>query len=1257
MKSTPRRRRRRLIPEVRALESRRLLSAVVTCPGQDGHDIVGPDASQGSDGIQDLHLQLTDLSGSVSAISIQAPSGFEWATEPDPTGAALAEYFPSATSGQGDLYINPQVKSDVSPTGGSLPLGGSTGGLIGLTNGTPLTVTIDYQGSSTPDVLTVPVSNLVSATDPMPATPVPANVLGTFQVQDLGQDGTGQSYEQGFVHLVVTAPSGVTFNPATFGQVTWTLSDKFSTEWDSTSSSLGHNHIDATLRSGSSNTVDLYFPPDGNDASAGGSSVPTMLLQVTLPGSSQVYATPFAGTNAKLSLMTEPLNSAAPPAPPTTEAQLRGDLMSTSPEYDTIDLPAHQTIVITQPLEITHSVKIVGNGATLYFQQGSTAAWPASASGAIYVSDPGGTNIQVELDAFTIKFDMSQPIRWSNPSGTSPALWDPENDLGIEHAVIDTRDSNNNENRDVLTLNGVAIYGPPAFDASSFSSLQSKLQQSGDTIHEYVGEPAIDLVRANDQDSGTITGSTFQGGSIEVFGGPWTITNNTVLGAMDDTYSPGAFALHSASGALIQGNHVTQSDPAGREFRLVVLANTGHDDTIQENTFGGGAGQIGDEVTYFTGSGQFNGINDPEVILAESSYSVLFEGRPAAISADGRLLVLTNLRAGAAPEITGPGMVVSILAGVNANGSPNMTLAGDWVPVAQQAGLSGGTIELLMQDPLPAPPPGGYYIVEVTGGFVNNTISGNTINLAGKSSTGVKLDGEDYGTTIVGNRFIGGTIYDDGYTGTAVWLGAAIGSAGTSGVSFPLPWGWTALPSLGATIEDNTIQDVLGGIQVLVEHTVNYWTSTVTSASEEGRVFVTAAVTGNTFEWDSSFLQAWSSQYVAQGNDPSQSSTPPTLTLGAGWSSEAPGPIAGPRFPWTVGGAMTLFGNDSPVFVDPTELDVTLSDNVDKLIAANGKPTTQTGPSGQVYAATVNGYAMAPRVATQTYNGLPYWPLNLDNLNIGVSSSPSPTPTPTPTPIPTPTPTPIPTPTPTPTPPSTPTPTPIPPPSPTPPSGSVPPTPINLTAIAVGPSQIDLTWDPSPGATGYMVERTYNGGMWVIIARSGATPSYADTGLADFTMYQYAVMATSGDGYSDPSAPATARTGPMTDALSIQPMVITATRRQSFSGVVATFTETDVLASSRSFIAVIRWGDGGVSRGTVTGSNGRFTVVGRHRYSTAGSYAVRVAVTMSAPSQARTATTSTAAVGGPLRVIKRTAKARHALARRIHSSRRSGSPA
>ncbi len=58
--STPGR-RRRVVLEVTSLETRRLLSAAVTCLGQDGQDLVGPDASQGPDGIQDLHLQLSDL--------------------------------------------------------------------------------------------------------------------------------------------------------------------------------------------------------------------------------------------------------------------------------------------------------------------------------------------------------------------------------------------------------------------------------------------------------------------------------------------------------------------------------------------------------------------------------------------------------------------------------------------------------------------------------------------------------------------------------------------------------------------------------------------------------------------------------------------------------------------------------------------------------------------------------------------------------------------------------------------------------------------------------------------------------------------------------------------------------------------------------------------------------------------------------------------------------------------------------------------
>ena len=114
---------------------------------------------------------------------------------------------------------------------------------------------------------------------------------------------------------------------------------------------------------------------------------------------------------------------------------------------------------------------------------------------------------------------------------------------------------------------------------------------------------------------------------------------------MADTYSPGAFGFHSPHDVVLEGNQVSQSDPAGREFRLVVLADSGFDNTIEDNAFGGGAGQVGNEMSTTAADGQFAGINDPEVILAESSYGVLFEGRPGAISADGRLLVLSDVRA------------------------------------------------------------------------------------------------------------------------------------------------------------------------------------------------------------------------------------------------------------------------------------------------------------------------------------------------------------------------------------------------------------------------------------------------------------------------------------------------------------------------------------------------------------------------------------------------------------------------------------
>jgi hypothetical protein len=61
-----------------------------------------------------------------------------------------------------------------------------------------------------------------------------------------------------------------------------------------------------------------------------------------------------------------------------------------------------------------------------------------------------------------------------------------------------------------------------------------------------------------------------------------------------------------------------------------------------------------------------------------------------------------------------------------------------------------------------------------------------------------------------------------------------------------------------------------------------------------------------------------------------------------------------------------------------------------------------------------------------------------------------------------------------------------------------------------------------------------------------------------------------------------------------------------FNGVVAAVTDEDTAAAALS--ATIDWGDGTRSAGTVVGSGGRYTVVGRHVYKAPGRYTVTTTV-------------------------------------------------
>ena len=91
-----------------------------------------------------------------------------------------------------------------------------------------------------------------------------------------------------------------------------------------------------------------------------------------------------------------------------------------------------------------------------------------------------------------------------------------------------------------------------------------------------------------------------------------------------------------------------------------------------------------------------------------------------------------------------------------------------------------------------------------------------------------------------------------------------------------------------------------------------------------------------------------------------------------------------------------------------------------------------------------------------------------------------------------------------------------------------------------------------------------------------------------------------------------------------------------FSRVVATFVDGDAAALETGFTAVIAWGDGGSSSGTVTARPGvGFEVRGDHTYAAAGSYSMTISITDIDSSHdlgGNTATASSLAIVAPLAI-------------------------
>jgi lysophospholipase L1-like esterase len=99
-------------------------------------------------------------------------------------------------------------------------------------------------------------------------------------------------------------------------------------------------------------------------------------------------------------------------------------------------------------------------------------------------------------------------------------------------------------------------------------------------------------------------------------------------------------------------------------------------------------------------------------------------------------------------------------------------------------------------------------------------------------------------------------------------------------------------------------------------------------------------------------------------------------------------------------------------------------------------------------------------------------------------------------------------------------------------TSTAPAAPATMTATAMSPSQVDLSWSGVADATGYRVERSTDGASWVSVATTAAdVTSHSDTGLAADTTYYYRVVATNTGGDSPPSPVATATTKPDQDLI------------------------------------------------------------------------------------------------------------------------------
>lgn len=501
--------------------------------------------------------------------------------------------------------------------------------------------------------------------------------------------------------------------------------------------------------------ADVSFPPVRDE---NGSLLTLRLLYDD--GTTSI--TRFSGRSTDVTLR------APRPAPTEILARPGDDLNALANQYGTVKL-APGDYRLNQPLILSKPVQIIGQpGATLIFDQPSnTLPWTA----AIKIHQ-GNTTLQ----GFAVRF--AGPVRWN---WTVP--YDP--------AVIGTTDP----------LDGIAgglkvglsfiqldIEAPPVLAGAG-------LQESPK------------LFRLVTAENGTILGNRLRGGTTQFQGGPWVIAENTYLGTTPGTRAFDVFAGQWTRDVSIRDNIARPEPGSGKTYRFVVLTGSGDNVSITGNTVEDIGPRDNDVIAH---------PNAPETILTEA-YRIRFEGRPLAVSPDGRVV---QIQAPQGDPIRA-GDVLAILSGPN---------GGQWRRVAQVVNPT----TILLEAPLPTDVP--LPAISISTGFVDLSIRGNVVDVRGSSEAApLVLVGAQFGTEVSGNRFRGG-------------LGSRIVAKASEQ---PVHWGWSFTPVLDASITSNTFEDALKPLSVGVDRNGPVKTS-------KDRVYFEGDLTGNIVAWSPSFLSSHS---------------------------------------------------------------------------------------------------------------------------------------------------------------------------------------------------------------------------------------------------------------------------------------------------------------------------------------------------------------------------------------------------------------